>query len=49
MENMNFMLETKNQAINYCKRCHRKLKDDKAIQLGYGPICYSKIKKNKTY
>lgn len=42
-------LEEINQEIKLCKRCHRKLKDGKAIQLGYGPICYSKIKKNKIY
>ena len=27
-----------------CKRCHRKLKDLEAVQLGYGKICYEKVK-----
>ena len=33
-----------------CKRCHRKLKDDKSKTLGFGPICYNKyLKQQKTY
>ena len=27
---------------NICKRCHRKLKDEESIQLGFGRICYQK-------
>jgi len=29
-----------------CLRCGRELKSEKAINLGYGPICLSKHKKN---
>ena len=29
---------------NYCLRCGRKLKNPEARQLGYGSICYKKIK-----
>ena len=25
-----------------CKRCHRKLKDKKSIELGFGNVCYKK-------
>lgn len=33
-----------------CKRCHRKLKDDKSKELGFGPICYKKyLNIKKTY
>ncbi len=28
----------------YCKRCNRKLRSDKAKMLGYGPVCYEKMK-----
>lgn len=27
----------------YCLRCGRKLKSEKAKQLGYGPHCYKKM------
>ena len=34
----------------FCKRCHRKLKDEKSKELGFGKICYEKHKKqNKIY
>lgn len=47
MENLNIISEVN---INrYCKRCHRKLKDEKSILLGYGSCCYKKIQKNKIY
>ena len=32
---------------NYCKRCHRKLKDDKSKELGFGKICYMKYLQSK--
>lgn len=33
-----------------CKRCHRKLKDDKSKELGFGPICYKKyLQRQKSY
>ena len=33
-----------------CKRCHRKLKDDKSKELGFGPVCYKKyLNRKKTY
>lgn len=25
--------------IRYCRRCHRKLKSEVSMKLGYGPIC----------
>ena len=31
----------------HCLRCGRKLKNEKAKQLGYGVICYKKIQNNK--
>lgn len=33
-----------------CKRCHRKLKDEKSKKLGFGPTCYKKyLNKQKIY
>ena len=33
-----------------CRRCHRKLKDNKSRKIGLGPVCYKKyIEKQKTY
>lgn len=33
-----------------CRRCHRKLKDNKSKELGFGPICYRKyLKQNKLF
>lgn len=28
----------------YCRRCHRQLKSEKAMQAGYGRICAKKIR-----
>lgn len=33
---------------DYCLRCGRKLKNPDARLLGYGTICYSKIRTNST-
>ena len=34
----------------FCKRCHRKLRDEKYKKLGFGKICYEKyIKKSSLY
>ena len=33
-----------------CKRCHRKLKDERSKELGFGKVCYQKyLNKKKTY
>ena len=33
-----------------CKRCHRKLKDEKSKELGFGKICYKKyLNRKKVY
>jgi len=32
---------------NLCRRCHRKLKDEESIKLGFGRICYNKYKQSK--
>ena len=33
-----------------CKRCHRKLKDEKSKELGFGKVCYQKyLNKKKSY
>ena len=33
-----------------CRRCHRKLKDEKSIELGFGQVCYKKyMAKKKVY
>ena len=29
----------------FCRRCGRKLKDENSKKLGYGKVCYAKIKK----
>lgn len=35
---------------NICRRCHRKLKDEKSKELGFGKICYEKyINRKKVY
>lgn len=26
----------------YCKRCGRKLKTERSIKIGYGPVCFKK-------
>lgn len=28
----------------YCRRCHRKLKSEKAMRIGYGKICAQKVR-----
>lgn len=34
----------------YCRRCHRKLKDENSRKLGFGKVCYKKYNdKRKTY
>lgn len=41
MENLqNGKVELNNK---YCKRCHRKLKDEQSKKLGYGKVCYKKV------
>lgn len=33
-----------------CRRCHRKLTDEKSKTLGFGKICYKKyLQRKKTY
>ncbi|MCK9570825.1 DUF6011 domain-containing protein [Candidatus Pacearchaeota archaeon] len=27
----------------YCRRCHRKLRSEKAMKTGYGPVCIKKM------
>ena len=39
----------KESRVILCKRCHRKLKDEISKKLGYGKICYQKIKKHNNY
>ena len=31
----------------YCLRCHRRLRNEKAKELGYGKICYEKAKNSE--
>ena len=33
--------------FEYCLRCHRKLKNEEARKIGYGKICYEKMKSDK--
>ena len=28
----------------YCRRCRRKLKAERAMKLGYGKVCYAKVR-----
>ena len=36
--------------VVFCKRCNRRLRDIDAKKLGYGKVCYNKIKtKNSCY
>lgn len=33
-----------------CKRCHRRLKDERSKELGFGKVCYQKyLNRKKTY
>ena len=34
--------------VHLCKRCHRRLKDSKSIELGFGKTCYKKQVRNKS-
>jgi hypothetical protein len=27
----------------YCRRCHRRLKSEKSMKAGFGPVCFAKI------
>jgi hypothetical protein len=31
------------QLTRYCRRCHKKLKSEKAMRAGYGKVCAMKI------
>lgn len=31
------------QLSRYCRRCHRKLRSEKALRAGYGRVCASKV------
>lgn len=48
MSEVNSKIENENKVI-LCKRCNRKLKDEISKKLGYGKICYQKIKKHNNY
>ena len=38
------------EKLDICKRCHRKLKDEKSKELGFGKVCYKKyLKRKKSY
>lgn len=42
--------DTTNLDEVFCKRCHRKLKDEKSKEIGFGKICYEKyIKKSAMF
>jgi hypothetical protein len=30
------------QLNRFCRRCHRKLKNERSMQIGYGPVCVLK-------
>ena len=35
---------------NICRRCHRKLRDEKSKELGFGKVCYKKyLSRKKVY
>lgn len=36
--------ELPEKVYKYCKRCNRRLHSEQAKLLGYGPVCYKKIK-----
>lgn len=36
--------ELPEKVYKYCKRCNRRLRSPQAKLLGYGPVCYKKIK-----
>lgn len=33
------------ELCRYCRRCHRRLKAERAMRLGYGKVCYAKVLK----
>lgn len=38
------------EKLDICKRCHRKLKDEKSKELGFGKVCYKKyLSRKKVY
>lgn len=47
MEIVENIKENTQEGVKYCRRCHRKLKDEESKRLGYGKICYSKINKRR--
>jgi len=36
-------ISTEAELYRYCRRCHRKLKSEKWMVIGYGPVCFKKI------
>lgn len=32
----------------FCLRCHRKLKNEAARKIGYGPVCFEKVKMDES-
>ena len=32
------------ELCRYCRRCHRRLKAERAMKIGYGRICYAKVR-----
>jgi hypothetical protein len=32
------------ELTRYCRRCHRKLKVERWMKAGYGPVCINKIR-----
>ena len=48
IDKQEFIAAEKNNIL--CKRCHRKLKNDESIKLGFGKTCYKKQRnKSKIY
>lgn len=43
------MDKTTDKEYEYCLRCGRRLKKDKARKLGYGPACFKKVNKQHRY
>lgn len=35
--------EQKEALTRYCRRCHRRLKSEASMKIGYGPICLKKV------
>ena len=40
-------MEDQEKKRSRCSRCGRILKSKESIQLGYGPVCYKKVKAQK--